>query len=171
MLYTSQLQTPLGLMYLASTKFGICMAEFVDTKNNIGAYLQKIATQLNIEITETKNVHLRLLENELEQYFITPVNFTVPLHTQGTAFQQSVWQQLQTIPLGKSITYKQQSIAMQNPLAIRAIATANGQNRIAIVIPCHRVLGTNGSLVGYAAGVHRKQWLLQHEGVLGKDLF
>ncbi len=87
----------------------------------------------------------------------------MPLDTPGTDFQQSVWKILQTIVYGETCSYKQQAITINNPKAIRAVASANGHNRVSIVIPCHRVIGSNGSLVGYGGGLHRKKWLLDFE--------
>ncbi len=87
----------------------------------------------------------------------------MPLDTPGTDFQQSVWKILQNITYGETRSYKQQAIALNNPKAIRAVASANGHNRVSIVIPCHRVIGSNGSLVGYGGGLHRKRWLLDFE--------
>jgi len=85
------------------------------------------------------------------------------LHTPGTDFQKSVWKILQEIPYGETRSYKQQAIALGNPKAIRAVASANGHNRISIIIPCHRVIGSDGSLTGYGGGLHRKKWLLDFE--------
>jgi len=81
----------------------------------------------------------------------------------GTDFQKSVWVALQQIPYGETRSYKQQSIALGNEKAIRAVAGANGENGIAVIIPCHRVIGENGSLIGYGGGLQRKKWLLEHE--------
>ncbi len=107
---------------------------------------------------------INLAIKQLDEYFEgTRKEFDLPLNQPGTDFQQQVWQQLLTIPYGKTITYGQQSQIMNSPLAIRAIASANGKNNLWIVVPCHRVIGTNGSLTGYAGGIWRKQWLLDHE--------
>ena len=83
--------------------------------------------------------------------------------TPGTLFQQSVWKELQKIEYGSTRSYLEQSLALNQPDAIRAVANANGMNRIAIIIPCHRVIGANGRMTGYGGGVHRKKWLLDHE--------
>nr|WP_262892233.1 methylated-DNA--[protein]-cysteine S-methyltransferase [Mucilaginibacter glaciei] len=90
----------------------------------------------------------------------------MPLKQRGTDFQQLVWQELLTIPYGNTITYSRQSHQMKNPLAIRAIAAANGKNNLWVIVPCHRVIGSNGSLTGYAGGLWRKKWLLDHEARL-----
>ena len=89
---------------------------------------------------------------------------SLPLLTGGTTFQQSVWASLQTIPVSETISYDQLAGAIENPKAVRAVASANARNPIAVIIPCHRVIGKDGSMRGYAGGIHRKAWLLEHEG-------
>jgi len=101
---------------------------------------------------------------ELDEYFAgTRKVFELPLQQQGSAFQQQVWDELSKIGYGKTISYLQQSKFMNNPLGIRAIASANGKNHLLIVVPCHRVIGSDGSLTGFGAGIWRKKWLLEHE--------
>ena len=101
---------------------------------------------------------------ELSEYFEGKrTSFSFPFKQDGTPFQQRVWQELQTIPFGKTVSYNTMAINLGDVKCIRAAATANGKNNIAIVVPCHRVIGTNGSLTGYAGGLWRKQWLLEHE--------
>ena len=106
---------------------------------------------------------------QLDEYFAGKRQaFDFPIKQTGSPFQQEVWQCLLTIGYGKTISYLQQSKMMNNPLAIRAIAAANGKNDLAIIVPCHRVIGSDGSLTGYAGGLWRKKWLLEHEtSVLG----
>ncbi|MDB5004774.1 MAG: methylated-DNA--[protein]-cysteine S-methyltransferase [Mucilaginibacter sp.] len=106
---------------------------------------------------------------QLDEYFAgTRKVFDFPIKQEGSEFQQQVWQELLKIDYGKTISYGQQSQQMNSPLAIRAIAAANGRNNLWVVVPCHRVIGSNGSLTGYAGGLWRKQWLLEHEAkVLG----
>jgi len=105
----------------------------------------------------TKNV-----VKQLKDYFKGDLkDFNFSMKQKGTEFQQEVWQNLLAIPYGETTSYSK--FAAHNPLAIRAIAAANGKNNIAIVVPCHRVIGSNGKLVGYAGGLWRKKWLLQHE--------
>ena len=88
----------------------------------------------------------------------------IPVDTGGTEFQRAAWQALRTIPVGRTATYAEQATRIGRPKAVRAIGAANGQNPIAIVLPCHRVVGANGSMTGYAGGVATKEWLLRHEG-------
>ncbi|MEL6558512.1 MAG: methylated-DNA--[protein]-cysteine S-methyltransferase [Bacteroidota bacterium] len=102
---------------------------------------------------------------QLEEYFAGKrKTFDLPLNNIGTDFQQKVWDELMNIPFGTSVTYKDLSIKLGDLKAIRAVGTANGKNNIAIIVPCHRVIGSDGSLTGYAWGVDKKKWLLRHEG-------
>jgi methylated-DNA-[protein]-cysteine S-methyltransferase len=101
---------------------------------------------------------------QLDEYFAGErKDFNLPVKQSGSDFQQQVWRELCNIPYGKTISYGQQSRIMNNPLGIRAIASANGKNSLWIVVPCHRVIGADGSLTGYAGGIWRKKWLLEHE--------
>ncbi len=105
-----------------------------------------------------------LTSQQLTDYFEGKLKqFKLPIKQEGTAFQQKVWNQLCNINYGKTISYKTLAIQLGDVKCIRAAGTANGKNNIAIIVPCHRVIGSNGSLVGYAGGLPRKQWLLEHE--------
>jgi methylated-DNA-[protein]-cysteine S-methyltransferase len=95
---------------------------------------------------------------------------TLPVAPEGTAFEHEVWRALRSIPCGSTWSYAQLARAIGRPAAARAIGLANGRNPIALVVPCHRVIGADGSLTGYAGGLHRKQWLLAHEGALAQRL-
>lgn len=109
---------------------------------------------------------LELLEaiNQLQQYFLGELKeFNLKINPQGTDFQKKVWQALLTIPYGKTTSYMDLAKELGDPLAIRAVAAANGKNPLWILIPCHRVIGSDGSLTGYAGGLWRKKWLLDHE--------
>ncbi|MBL7558586.1 methylated-DNA--[protein]-cysteine S-methyltransferase [Olleya sp. YSTF-M6] len=121
---------------------------------------------LNTE-EKTTSIIPKVLENcvlQLNQYFKgLRQQFSVKLNPKGTDFQNKVWNALQTIPHGKTTSYLQLSKQLGDPKAIRAVANANGKNPLWIIIPCHRVIGSDGSLTGYAGGLHRKQWLLNHE--------
>jgi methylated-DNA-[protein]-cysteine S-methyltransferase len=121
------------------------------------------------EIELTTSPLLNEAMKQLDEYFAGSRKiFDFPIKQEGSDFQQQVWQELLKIDYGKTISYGQQSQQMNSPLAIRAIAAANGRNNLWIVVPCHRVIGSNGSLTGYAGGLWRKQWLLEHEAkVLG----
>lgn len=95
----------------------------------------------------------------------------VPVELNGTPFQKTVWAALRRIPFGTTISYAELARRIGEPAAVRAVGTANGANPVAVIVPCHRVIGTNGTLTGYGGGLERKQWLLSHEGVLSRQLF
>lgn len=117
-----------------------------------------------IERDEPSTLLLKMAVRQVDEYFAGKRKvFDFPFRLQGSGFQQEVWQCLLTINYGKTISYLQQSKLLKNPLAIRAIASANGKNHLAIVVPCHRVIGSDGKLTGYASGLWRKKWLLEHE--------
>ena len=104
---------------------------------------------------------------QLDEYFSGELkNFSLTLNPQGTDFQKSVWRQLVKIPFGQTTSYLNIATAIGNKKAIRAVGAANGQNRIPIIIPCHRVIGSDGSLIGFGGGIWRKEWLLRHEKVV-----
>jgi methylated-DNA-[protein]-cysteine S-methyltransferase len=136
----------------------------------VAGYIESISIRdEEIEVAPTDDPVLLETIKQLNEYFAGErKDFDLPLKQQGSTFQQTVWDQLITIPYGKTISYGQQSKIMNNPLGIRAIASANGKNSLVIVVPCHRVIGSDGSLTGFACGVWRKKWLLEHEAkVLG----
>lgn len=162
-IHLTRLETPLGTMLACGTEAGICLLEFTD-RRMLETELKDLARRLNATIVQGENPHFGLLRTELAEYFAgTRQTFTVPLLTPGTAFQQAVWEELQRIPYGSTRSYGQQARALQRPSAVRAVAAANGMNRVAILIPCHRVLGADGQLTGYAGGLWRKQALLNLE--------
>jgi methylated-DNA-[protein]-cysteine S-methyltransferase len=112
-------------------------------------------------------------KKQLEAYFIGELEqFDLPLAPLGTDFQRKVWRELEHIPYGQTTSYLDMAKKLGDEKVIRAAATANGKNPIAIIIPCHRVIGSNGDLIGYAGGLERKQWLLKHEGAIKQlDIF
>jgi len=159
----TRLETPLGTMYAGGVADGICLLEFSD-RRMLETELKQLAKYFNATIIQGENPHFSLLRKELYEYFAHKlIDFTVPLNAPGTVFQKAVWKELRNIPFGKTRSYKEQSEALGNPGAIRAVASANGANRISIIIPCHRVIGSDGSLTGYGGGLWRKKWLLDHE--------
>ncbi|WP_426277674.1 methylated-DNA--[protein]-cysteine S-methyltransferase [Chryseobacterium sp. S-02] len=162
-IHRKTIRTPLGEMFACAVDEGICLLEFTDRKN-VEKQVTSLSKNLNAEIIEKDHEHFKQLEKELTEYFEGRRQiFEVPLFIIGTEFQEKVWQLLREIPMGEIRTYKQQSEFLGNPKAIRAVGTANGINKIAILIPCHRVIGSNGELVGYAGGIWRKQKLLELE--------
>ncbi|MDN5202274.1 methylated-DNA--[protein]-cysteine S-methyltransferase [Fulvivirgaceae bacterium BMA10] len=158
-----RLTTPLGPMFGCATNDGVCLLEFTDRKM-LEFEFKDITKRLNAVILPGSNGHLKQLERELSEYFNGErKNFTIPLDTPGTKFQNNVWEILQKIPYGETRSYQEQAIRLNKPTAVRAVASANGYNRIAIIIPCHRVIGKNGNLTGYGGGLARKKWLLDFE--------
>lgn len=163
MIITTTIETPIGEMIAGATDEGICLLEFNDRKALPEEYndLKKL---LNTSVEDGENKHSKTLKKQLREYFQgRRKEFTIPLVTPGSAFQQTVWKELQSIPFGSTRSYHEQSVTLGNPDSIRAVANANGMNRIAILIPCHRVIGSDGRLVGYGGGLRRKKWLLDHE--------
>ncbi len=163
MIMTVAIQSPIGEIIAGATNDGLCLLEFNDRKR--AAREQKDLVRIMGEaIVEGNSEHLELIRKELSEYFEGQRKvFTVPLVTPGTEFQQSVWKELLKIPFGKTRSYQEQASALGSPGSVRAVANANGMNRIAIVIPCHRVIGSDGRLTGYGGGLARKKWLLDHE--------
>jgi AraC family transcriptional regulator of adaptative response/methylated-DNA-[protein]-cysteine methyltransferase len=160
---TAEITTPLGTMLAAATGDGLCLLEFTDS-NRVKAQSDKVRKLLGAETVNGKNSHLEELKRQLDEYFAGKRKiFDLSLVLAGTPFQRAVWQTLRTIPYGKTISYKEEAQRIGRPTAIRAVARANGANPISIVIPCHRVIGKNGNLVGYGGGLGRKQWLLDLE--------
>lgn len=163
MITVSQIETLLGKMTACSVAEGICMLSFGDKAFNAGE-LKFLAKYFNYSVIEGENEHLRILRQQVEEYFKgTRKEFTLKLAAPGTIFQKSVWNELLTIKYGCTRSYMEQSAALGVPGSVRAVANANGKNRIAIVIPCHRIIGSDGSLTGYAGGLDKKKWLLTHE--------
>lgn len=156
--------TPIGPMFVCSTEKGICLLEFTD-RRMLETEFEDLQIRLNAIILSGENEHISQLKKELVEYFKGERKvFSVPLDTPTTPFRQKVWDMLLDIPYGKTESYKEQAHKIGNPKAVRAVASANGHNRVAIVIPCHRVIGSDGSLTGYAGGLDRKKWLLELEG-------
>ena len=145
---TAFIQTPLGVAKIVGDESGITVISILsegEVTTTIPAVLQEAITQLNDYFTGNRS------------------NFDFKMNPSGTDFQQRVWQELLNIPFGKTISYLDLSKKLGDVKAIRAVASANGKNPLWIVVPCHRVIGTDGSLTGYAGGLWRKKWLLEHE--------
>jgi AraC family transcriptional regulator of adaptative response/methylated-DNA-[protein]-cysteine methyltransferase len=163
MIFTRRLLTPLGPMLAAASDEGICLLEFTD-RRMLETQLSRIRKRIAPDILSGNNFHLDKLENQLNEYFAGKrKQFNLPLVLSGTTFQEKVWSALLDIPYGQTRSYKQQAQAIGQLKAVRAVARANGDNRIAIIVPCHRVIGSNGELVGYGGGLSRKQFLLNLE--------
>lgn len=163
MVHLSQVTTPLGPMLLGATQEAVCLLEFTD-RRMMETQLKRLERRLACVFVPGGNAVSRGLEEELAHYFAGGLQvFTTPLLTPGTPFQQAVWSGLRDIPYGETRSYGEQARALGSPAAVRAVARANGDNRIAIVIPCHRVVGSDGSLTGYGGGLERKRFLLELE--------
>lgn len=162
--YLSRVLTPLGPMLLGATDEHVCILEFTD-RRMLETQLARLSRKLACAFVPGSTDLSRMMERELAEYFAGQRRvFETPLSTPGTDFQQRVWAALREIPYGTVRSYGEQARAIGEPKAVRAVARANGDNRIAIVIPCHRVIGADGTLTGYGGGLSRKRWLLEHEG-------
>ena len=162
-IHMTRLETPLGPMFACATEEGICSLEFTD-RRMLETELKAMSKEFNAVVLQGASKYFEPLKQQLDEYFKgTRKEFDLPLVLKGTDFQKEVWKELLRIPYGSTRSYKQQSIALNNLKAIRAVASANGMNRIAIIIPCHRVIGEDGSMTGYGGGIWRKKRLLDIE--------
>jgi len=150
--YTTYYHSPVGLLKISGTEHYISEVSFFDK-------IQKVDNK-------KKNLPPLMIQciEQLIQYFHGERRvFELPIHQPGTPFQQEVWNELMTIPYGKTISYLELARKTGDTKATRAVANANGKNNVAIIVPCHRVIGANRELVGYGGGLWRKKWLLEHE--------
>lgn len=146
------IDTPLGLAQLSGNTYGLSSLKLLDTEHEIS---QEIPEELQDGV------------RQLIEYFNSErKEFKLKLNPEGTEFQKKVWHSLLEIPFGKTTSYLELSRMLGDTKAIRAVANANSKNPLWILIPCHRVIGSDGSLTGYAGGLHRKEWLLKHEGAI-----
>ena len=150
-IYINYYHSPLGLLEIRSTEDSVTSILFANSEKQ----------------TEEKNslpkVMVQCIE-QLDEYFLGKRKiFQVPISQSGTDFQKKVWKELEQIPYGRTISYLELSKRIGDVKSVRAAGTANGQNKISIIVPCHRVIGSNGSLVGYSGGMKNKQWLLEQE--------
>jgi len=143
------IKSPLGVTKITGDREGLKEITVLDEDHEISTVIPEILEDA---------VH------QLQEYFLGNRNtFDLNLNPRGTEFQQKVWKGLNEIPYGRTVSYLELSKTLGDPKAIRAVAAANGKNPLWIVVPCHRVIGSDGSLTGYAGGLHRKKWLLEHE--------
>lgn len=161
------IDTPLGGMIAIADDHALHLLEFIDRKA-LPQGLRKLSGFVGGRIGLGRSAVTDLTESELDAYFAGhQPRFTIPVQLHGTDFQKRVWQQLCTIPAGETRSYAQLAAAMGQPTATRAVARANATNRIALVVPCHRVIGADGSLTGYAGGLWRKEKLIEAEHAYG----
>lgn len=169
MIAIQKIETPLGDMWAGAVDEGICLLEFHDIRL-FPKESEKFHEWIPGDFHETHHPHLVSLKKQLNEYFNKQrLDFDLPLHFPASPFQMRVWDSLLTIPFGKTISYAAQAEKIGDKKAIRAMAKANGDNRIAILIPCHRVIGSNGDLTGYAGELWRKKALLELEGSILKQ--
>lgn len=158
--YYFLLDTPIGNMLLTfNSEFSLVSSEFKERG-------QTLPHENGLGIKE-----IEVVVKQFEEYFEgSRKKFNFKLSPEGTDFQLKVWKELQEIPFGRTVSYQQMANKLGNPKVIRAAASANGKNPIAVAIPCHRVIGSDGSLTGYAGGLHRKKWLLEHESPVSQGV-
>ena len=162
-LMAQRLDTPLGPMLGVANEQGVCLLEFVD-RRSMEAQVATLRRHFPQPIVPGSNKHLDHIAEELSGYFVgTLTEFTVPLIFPGSPFQSAVWNALRMIPYGETTSYGAIAAQIGRPGASQAVGRANGDNRLAIVVPCHRVVRSDGQLCGYAGGLRRKQWLLDLE--------
>jgi AraC family transcriptional regulator of adaptative response/methylated-DNA-[protein]-cysteine methyltransferase len=164
LVHTTDVSTPIGRMVAAATDAHLLLLEF-SHRRMLETQLERVRRVMTCTFARGESPVFDLLRAELDEYFRNErTEFTVPMHVPGTAFQTRVWNALRHIPSGTTTSYARLAESIGRPSAIRAVARANGDNRIAIIIPCHRVIGSNGQLVGYGGGLWRKRKLLDLEG-------
>ncbi len=164
---TKEIVTPIGQMLAAATEEGVFFLGYAESLT-LGFDLKKAAAELEGSFKKGKDDagerHLLKLDTELKEYFEgNRRQFTVPVILSGTDFQKKAWETLMKIPYGKTWSYSRQAAEIGNPKAVRAVGSANGKNRIVIVIPCHRVIAKRKGLGGYTGGLWRKEYLLKLE--------
>ena len=157
------IDTKLGPMLSIADEIGLYLLEFVD-RRGLEKEIERLRKNLKAAIIPGKTSITEQIEQELTAYFNRACfTFKTPIHLVGTPFQKQVWEILKQIPPGTTLSYAQVAQEVKKPTAFRAVARANGTNQLALIIPCHRVINTSGELGGYAGGITRKQWLLNHE--------
>ena len=167
-IHLGRLLTPLGPMVAAATDDGICLLEFAD-RVELPLQLRRLARFVGGVASPGGHPHLAMLERELASYFAGRQHgFSTPLVLAGTPFQEAAWRWLLEIPAGETRSYADGAAAIGRPRAVRALAGAVSDNRLAILVPCHRVIGTDGRLAGYGGGLWRKRRLLELEGAKGR---
>jgi methylated-DNA-[protein]-cysteine S-methyltransferase len=163
-LILDRIQTPVGEVLLVTDDAGAVRAlDFADYEDRMNRLLERHAPGASLTAGRSPEP----VRTAVERYFSGDVRALegLAVTTRGTAFQRSVWKALRDIPAGETRSYGQLAAAIGAPKAVRAAGLANGQNPVALIVPCHRVIGANGTLTGYAGGLERKRWLLSHEGV------
>lgn len=169
-LLIARIATPIGELAIVADEDGRLRAvEWTDHDTNMRRLLRRHYGAGGFTLTPARDP--AGLGTALRAYFAGELDAIadLPVATGGTEFQRQVWRALRKIPYGKTISYRTLASRIGRPTAVRAVGHANGSNPISVVVPCHRVIGTDGSLTGYGGGIARKRWLLAHEGAVGKD--
>ncbi len=162
-LHAAWIDSPLGPIIAVADEQALFLLEFVD-RRGLEREIERLRQRTKCGIVPGKTAPIESIEQELQLYFTGSLSeFKTPLHLLGSPFQQGVWEALQRIPYGETFSYSQLAKSLGSPSAHRAVARANGANQIAIVVPCHRVIGLGGDLTGYGGGLARKKWLIDHE--------
>ncbi len=162
-----KIKTPVGNMLAGATSKGICLFEFMDVEARLAKQIAHLEKTRASKLETGESALFNQLKIELEEYFAgSRQTFDVPLDFKGTDFQQQSWSALLKIPYGETRSYQDQANAINNPKAVRAVAGANHSNKLSILIPCHRVIGKDGSLTGYGGKLWRKEFLLKLEDAL-----
>lgn len=157
------IRTPIGSMLAVAADDALLLLEFTD-RRRLERQLRRLSRQIDTMLVPGENEMTRRTARELDEYFAgTRHAFTVPLRPMGSEFQRSAWDALLRIPYGETRSYGEQARLLDPPAVPRAVGRANGDNPIAVIVPCHRVVGSDGSLTGYGGGLWRKRWLLDHE--------
>lgn len=163
-LSADRIATPLGAMLAVADEAVLHLLEFDDDEDRLAQQVGRLCRRVAAEIVSRRTAPIRQVESELARYFAgRSAAFATPLARTATAFQLAVWDALCRIPAGRTCSYGALAAAAGRPKAIRAAGAANGANPFSIVVPCHRAIGSDGSLTKYGGGLHRKQWLLEHE--------
>ena len=162
-LYFSWLDTPLDPILAIGDETSLCLLEFIG-KRNLESEIEKLMLKTKAAIIPGSSHPIVSIEKELKAYFKGELKeFKTPLYIFGSPFQKQAWEALMRIPYGQTRSYLDQAISIGKPSSVRAVANANGANQLAIVIPCHRIINTNGNLGGYSGGIEHKKWLIEHE--------
>ncbi|MGY4690525.1 methylated-DNA--[protein]-cysteine S-methyltransferase [Salibacterium sp. K-3] len=160
-----EMESPVGVITTAATKAGICSLHFgtaAEVQERIRPWLRRYGLDREWE-RDPEDSHGVI--QQLHEYFNARRSyFDIPLDLYGTPFQVSVWNELSAVPYGETRSYKDIAEAVQSPKAVRAVGSANNKNPVSIIVPCHRVIGSNGNMVGYGSGIPVKEYLLQMEG-------
>jgi methylated-DNA-[protein]-cysteine S-methyltransferase len=166
-LLLNRLPTPIGeMLILTDTDGNLCVIDWDDHEPRMRRWLERQYRKQGFLLEENSTPNT--ITRAMERYFAGDLAAidSLPLKPEGTAFQRKVWNALQQIPCGVTISYGQLAARIGQPSAVRAVGLANGANPIGVVVPCHRVIGADGSLTGYGGGLHRKTWLLKHESAM-----